>query len=238
MAIFKNTPPIVTSGLVLHLDAANRRSYVSGSTIWNDMSGNGYTGSLFSNPAFDPTNGGSIVFNGTTNYASLGVLSTLPTGTSNRTMMGWVQDNSSTDYVGDLSPLFGYGNNSNGQFFMLSVGGTTYNNRKFILWGNVINYVSTFSIDRDIWNHVAITVTTGVSFPRLTIYKNGVADAGLERNINTVNGSFDITDSTSDPAYAINFKGKISNIQTYNRALSAQEVKQNYDALKTRFNLS
>ena len=40
MAIYKNTPPIVTSGLVLSLDAANSKSYVSGSTVWRDMSGN------------------------------------------------------------------------------------------------------------------------------------------------------------------------------------------------------
>ena len=64
MAIYKNTPPIVTSGLVLHLDAGNLKSYTSGSTVWNDLSGNNLTGSLTNGPTFSNVNGGTIVFDG------------------------------------------------------------------------------------------------------------------------------------------------------------------------------
>ena len=63
MATFYS-PRIVTDGLVLHLDAGNRRSYVSGSTIWTDLVNNSRTGSLVNGPTFDSSNQGSIVFDG------------------------------------------------------------------------------------------------------------------------------------------------------------------------------
>ena len=228
---------IVANSLVLNLDAAKRDSYPGIGTAWRDISGNGRNGTLVNGPTFNSGNGGSIVFDGVNDYATLGTINTIPLGIQNRTMMGWVQDNSITDYVGDAVPLFGYGNNATGQLFRLSVGGTTFNNRRFWVWTNSRNHISTFSIDRNIWNHVTVTVTTGVSFPRLTIYKNGVADSGSERDINTANGPFEIAEATSDPVYAVNFNGRVSQVLVYNRALTAQEVLQNYNATKTRFGL-
>ena len=59
---------IVNTGLVLALDAADRNSYVSGSLIWNDASGNGNSGSLVNGPTFNSGSGGSIVFDGIDDY--------------------------------------------------------------------------------------------------------------------------------------------------------------------------
>jgi hypothetical protein len=234
-------PHIVTEGLVLHLDAANTKSYQSGSTTWFDKSGRGNNGTLINGPTFNSVNGGSIVFDGVNDYGSFNVLN-LPTGTQNRTIMGWVQDNSITDYVGDLVPLFGYGNDSSiGNLFMFSIGGTTFNNRKLIMWTNTRNHVSTFSIEKNIWTHVAVTVTQGVTFPRITIYKNAVSDDGSERDINTTlinsNGPFELAAWSQRSGFVGTFNGRISQTSIYNRALSAQEVEQNYNATKSRFGL-
>jgi hypothetical protein len=46
MATYKNTPPIVTDGLAMYLDASNPKSYTSGSSTWNDLSGNKNTASV------------------------------------------------------------------------------------------------------------------------------------------------------------------------------------------------
>ena len=242
MAIYKNNPPIITDGLVLYLDAANKQSYPGTGTVWNDLSGNRNNGTLVNGSTFNSTNGGSIVFDGVNDYASFNV-SNLPIGTQNRTMMGWVQDNSITDYVGDLVPLFGYGNdNMAGRLFMFSIGGTTYNNRKFIIWANSRNHISTFSINRNIWNHITVTVTQGVTFPRITIYLNGISDGGSERDINTIlinsNGPFELAEWSQSSGYAKNFNGRISQTLIYNRALTQQEILQNYNATKSRFNLT
>ena len=59
---------IVTNGLVLALDAADRNSYVSGSTTWNDLSGNAYNGTLTNVPTYSIANGGNITFDGSNDY--------------------------------------------------------------------------------------------------------------------------------------------------------------------------
>ena len=56
---FNYSPKIVTNGLVLCLDAANPKSYVSGSTKWNDLSKNYLNGTLTNGPTFNSANGGS-----------------------------------------------------------------------------------------------------------------------------------------------------------------------------------
>ena len=61
-------PDIVTDGLVLHLDAANNRSFVSGSTTIFDLSGNRNTGSLVNGPTYSSVNNGGIVFDGTNDH--------------------------------------------------------------------------------------------------------------------------------------------------------------------------
>jgi hypothetical protein len=236
---FANGGSIVTNGLVLALDAADRNSYVSGSTVWNDLSGNNYSGSLINGPTFNSTNGGSIVFDGVDDYVDCGVITILPSGTQNRTLIGWVQDNSLSDYVGDLAPMFGYGNDAGlGELFMVSIGGTTYNNRKIVIWTNTINHVSSFSINRNEWTHITATVTQDSPNPRLTIYKNGISDGGSTKAINTINtGQFSLADSRTSGTYDKLLNGRISQISVYNRALSAQEILQNYNAQKSRFGL-
>ena len=76
MAFFRG-PNVVTNGLVLALDAANTKSYVSGSTTWNDLSGNNNSGSLVNGPTFNSANLGSIVFDGVDDYINCGNSSTL-----------------------------------------------------------------------------------------------------------------------------------------------------------------
>ena len=70
MSVRYAVPPIVTNGLVLYLDAANRQSYVSGSTTWFDATANGLSGSLVNGPTFNSANGGSIVFDGVDDFVS------------------------------------------------------------------------------------------------------------------------------------------------------------------------
>ena len=57
-------PDIVTDGLVLCLDAADKKSYPGSGTTWTDRSGNGNNSTLTNGPTFDSANGGSIVFDG------------------------------------------------------------------------------------------------------------------------------------------------------------------------------
>ena len=64
-------PKIVRDGLVLSLNAADRNSYVSGSTTWFDLSGNNNSGSLTNGPTFNSANGGSLSFDGTNDIITI-----------------------------------------------------------------------------------------------------------------------------------------------------------------------
>lgn len=61
---------IVTNGLVLYLDAANRISYVSGSSSWNNLVGSP-SGTLTNNPPFSNLVGGSFLFGTGSSFVSI-----------------------------------------------------------------------------------------------------------------------------------------------------------------------
>jgi len=67
-------PNTVKDGLVLYLDAANIKSYTSGSTIWYDLSKRNNNSTLVNNPTFDSSNKGSIVFDGIDDVGTFPVL--------------------------------------------------------------------------------------------------------------------------------------------------------------------
>ena len=88
---FSYSPKVVTDGLVLYLDAANPKSYVSGSTAWNDVSRGGNNGTLTNGPTFNSANGGSIVFDGVNDYVALGNISSLILANNQFTISYWLR---------------------------------------------------------------------------------------------------------------------------------------------------
>ena len=94
---FNYSPKTVTDGLVLYMDAANSKSYVSGSTTWNDISRSGNNGTLINGPTFNSSNGGSIVFDGTNDTTNLGNI--LNIGLNSWTISCWFKINSYTSGV-------------------------------------------------------------------------------------------------------------------------------------------
>ena len=67
MGIAYNTS-IVRDGLVLHLDAANRKSYPGTGTVWTDLSGKGNHGTLMNGVGYSEYNKGSLVFDKIDDY--------------------------------------------------------------------------------------------------------------------------------------------------------------------------
>ena len=84
---FYRGPKIVTNGLVLYLDAANKKSYPGTGTTWTDLSGLGNNGTLTNGPTFNSANGGSIVFDGVDDYVSVANNSSL--NASTQTVSVW-----------------------------------------------------------------------------------------------------------------------------------------------------
>ena len=64
------TPSIVSSGLILHLDAGNTDSYPGSGTTWSNLASSSFDGTLTNGPTFSSDDGGSIVFDGSNDYVT------------------------------------------------------------------------------------------------------------------------------------------------------------------------
>ena len=221
-------PQLVTNGLVLYLDAGDRTSYVSGSTVWRDLSTSNASGSLTNGPTFDTGNGGSIVFDGSDDYVRTNIMTNLPSGGEARTMTYWVNPAVTSSAV--LQPVFGFGYNTsgNGRFFMGIIGSTG----SIAIWGNTINYYSPLLVSPNVWTQVTFVYANNY----ITAYKNGISDGGAAITLDTVaNSQVQIGDGEGNPYQRLN--GKVSCGYIYNRALSQAEITQNFNAQRQRFNI-
>jgi hypothetical protein len=141
----------------------------------------------------------------------------LPTGNSDRTLELWVNIDS---FVAAQAFFAGYGHfGVNGETYHLgTVGSTLF----FSQWGMGIFGPS---LQTGRWYHVAVTNVGNLA----TLYLNGVAVASATIAFNTPAGTQFYMGS---PAGDINLRlnGLTDEVTIYNRALSAAEVRANYEA--------
>jgi hypothetical protein len=217
MAI-RGGPDIVENGLVLALDAANVRSYPGTGTSWFDLSGNGNTGTLTNGPTFDSANGGSIVFDGVDDY--VGISSAMLTGTENFTVNAWIK----CDATETGGTVFGNYPAGNLQIFY----GSTFMG----MWlANNSTYVDSpvpFSS-----NPTMITAmrsgTTTYFYQNGTLLKTGSSSSTIGTT-----SDFRLGENTNTGE---EYTGTIYSVQVYNRALTAAEIQQNFNATRSRFNI-
>ena len=220
-------PKIVTSGLVLALDAADKLSYRGSGTTWRDLSGNNNTGTLTNGPTFNAGNMGSIVFDGTDDYVAIAnlFLNTI----TNITLQGWVYI-SSTSLKG---PFVKVGGGVNG--YAIGVGGNDFDTSgnqiigiypgvRWILTGN--NYGTG-------WKFFTLTLST-TSVP--TFYLNGALIGSYPGTnpLTPTSGAY-VGRNVGDELTVRAFAGNIATTQIYNRELTATEVLQNFNATRTKF---
>ena len=217
------------SGLVLHLDAGNTSSYSgSGSTTWNDLSGNGSNVTL-TNTTYSSANGGSIVFNGTTSYADF----TANIGSTNVvTVEMWVKSNSLNAPTGAM--YFGFGLYD----AWTSGGNIGYNTSAGDLYGIPSSQVDYLSIV-GAWRHLVFVMYSG-SNTNNKIYVNGVSQtlSQIYGAFGTVNSNFNsgagrISSWRNDLNWRMNMN--VANFKIYNRELTPQEIINNFNANKSRF---
>jgi len=240
MAISRG-PKIVTNGLVLALDAADKNSYRGSGTSWFDLSGNNNTGTLTNGPVFSNTNGGSITTDGIDDYINLGNAASIKMGTSNFTISTWVKILTQTGTPtykliitskNAAAAAAGYGfawNNSVNKFLWSTANGSS---------SSEIFTTNTWSSLVNVWANIVMIRQNGAT-NNGHFYINGVyeslASAATVLNVDTTTNMTiaNVADFYGDYW----FKGTYGITQIYNRALSATEVLQNYNATKTRFGL-
>jgi len=216
MAIL-NGPGIITNGLVLNLNAADKNSYPGSGTTWTDISGNGNSGTLTNGPTFNSENGGAIVFDGVNDYVVTNSVNLSYTG---YTMECAVKYNSISGDQG----LFAY--NGGGKYINLWKG-----NASAMRWetnaGQAIN--GTNNLTTGIWYFFTGVYDGSTGY----LYRNGILEvSGTMTSSTSQNSVFEIG------IYAGYTNGNIALARFYTRALSPSEILQNYNATKSRFGLT
>jgi len=226
----ENVVDIVRNGLVLNLDAGNLASYPGIGNTWTDVSGNGKNGTLTLGPTYSSANGGSIVFDGVDDYVDCGVVN-FTSGTS-ITVEVWVKPNSSQNTYADI---LDYNHGVGGLGFVIQQDGTLLNQYYFAYYnGSSYDITPTITLNSNSFNHL-IFVKSGTSTIGYLNSVNTIQYTGSS-NINCTGLSFSLGRFIYDNTRK--FKGNISNIKIYNRALTATEVLQNFNALATRYGLA
>jgi hypothetical protein len=225
-------PDMIQDGLVLALDASDRNSYVSGSTIWNDLSGNGNHFNLLNTPTYTTEVLGGLTLNGTNQYAASVKNFTVP---SEITIICTLRKNGAPS--GNFPAIFQCGTGDftsgvgNGVIFTYPY--TTTDQIVYSSYGNGVSagYTQVTSPS----GSITIMATAMSSIGKAT-YTNGVLRGAQSTSLGTL--TFTGTAYIGNWAtYSRYMNGTIFNQYVYNRILSATEIEQNYSALKSRFGL-
>jgi hypothetical protein len=212
---------IVTSGLTLHYDISNYRSAPFSGTSIYDLSGSGNTGTLTNGPTNSGLNDGALIFDGVDDYVISSVNSGI-SGTASRSICAWAKFNNISSSV-----VCGIGDAAvDNNLFELQA----YQNKMIgHPLGSAISSQTTLSTG--VWYFAAYTYDGTTC----KLYLNGILEASENRVLTTINTPFSLGKKGFNPNS--NMNGSISNAQLYNRALTQQEVLQNYNATKSRFGL-
>jgi hypothetical protein len=237
---YRNGPKIVTDGLVLCLDAAIGKSYPGSGNTWYDLSEDKRNGTI-SNATYNSMNRGVIAFDGSSDK----VEGTLASGLNAPfTLEYFGRFNNATQY--DYEYFGSVGNTGSSTMISVSKIGTSFSQAAYygymyLYTGEAYGVLTDISLANTEWVHlVATTMTTA---PYAKVYKNGVeanlvapisgASTSIQSVINT-NSTYRIA-TWANSTWWLN--GQIGFNRIYNRALSSDEITQNYKATKGRFGL-
>ena len=228
-------PNIVKDGLVLNVDAGSRLSYSGSGTTWSDISGNGNNGTLTNGPTYSSANSGSIVFDGTNDWVNLGTATSLGFS-SVRTISCWVNTLTTGTYILGLWDLVV---GVNQRTFGLYVDASTSTFAS--IWSpDGVNdpavLYDTTNVQLNTWYNLVCIFRSGVR----ELWKNGVlvsslSQAAIYTSASTSRLGFGALPGRSSDTPVAFFNGRGASVQLYNRALSAEEILQNYNALLPRF---
>ena len=214
-----HSPRIVTDGLVLYVDAANARSYPGTGTTWADLAG-GNDGTLTNGPTFDAGNGGSIVFDGSNDEVICGNDASIQI--TEGTISAWFSaNNGNIAYRGIIAKQNAWG------LFVYDDELVTYS------WGNSARRGTGIDVGNGAWNNAVMTFTETVGSPsnNAKVYLNG----NLVLTTTVKHSNQTATLQIGEANAGQHFSGKISQASVYNRALTADEVRQNYLATRGRY---
>lgn len=230
LALKKSYIPPIADGLIIRLDAADTNSYEGSGTTWNDLSENNNNGTLTNGPIYSQENGGGIAFDGVNDYVAIPYSGTMNFALGQSICM-WLQPGTGANSQ-RRNP---YNQNYGGSGTMTREQDGTINYFFGTNGGDASPYVgrnSGFTVPE---NELAfITVTRDQASNTCKWYKNGELVTTLDA------GGYSATANSTSPiwigdGYVEGWLGTIYLCLVYNRALTEDEVLQNYDHAKDRY---
>ena len=233
MAYF-HSPQIVKDGLVLLLDAGNSKSYPGTGTTWIDLSRNENNGTLTNGPTFNNSNSGCVEFDGVDDFVQLPLFIM---DSNAYTVSSWINITDFTTGKTSTGRVFIRRTGTNFSSMVAFYNGgyafeTTTNSNPHELAGRTTGAVLSNLISAGSWFYFSLVFDANIFYGYLNGVQNGSAALSSNLNFDRIGDGSSLADNY--PGY---FKGTVANFQLYNRALTAAEVLQNYNATKGRFGL-
>ena len=213
-----HSPSIVMNGLVLALDVGNVKSYPRSGTTWTDLSGYGKNATAQNGVGYITSNGGGLTFDGTDDHFIISQRETSSQFTYEAFLM---PTNVSKDqmYAGTTSDGFYLRITGSKAFLSISAGSQRTLTHDTTLQNNQVYHI--------------VSIYNGV---QLKIYVNNVLTSGTVINATMVGWGADRIGRWRD-ADQRSFVGNIYCLRAYTRELTAQEIQQNFNALRGRYGI-
>jgi len=212
-----HSPRIVTSGLNLYFDAANRKSYSGSGTTWTNLSSNTNSLTLVNSPTFSAN--GVFSFNGSNQYAT----------TSNNVLNSTAYTKCAWFQTSNLAATNNIMSGNIGQHAFWLSSGDKLNSGHNGSWYTV---QSNTSLLANRWYFGAVTFSTTTGW---ALYLNGLLEDTDIATTTFTGGTGDI--QVAAYGNANNFQGQINGVFVYGRVLTAQEIQQNFNALRGRYGI-
>ncbi len=221
---------LITSGLIVHLDASNAASYPGSGTLWTDLTGTGNNGTLTNSPSYSALAGGCIDFDGINDYVSIANNEGLQPKTATPiTMQIWIYfDNMGGSFISKLTEFYAYDGyivrSSAEGYVGFTVNGTGVN--------KIVNSSPTVAFTTGTWYLVTFITQRTATANTTKVYVNNTL------YIQTFwgnDGYYELNPLQLGGGYGSFANCKIGAFYFYSRGLSVSEIQQNFNATKTRY---
>ena len=235
----KMGPNVVMDGLLFYVDASNDKSFVGSGTTWKDLSSNELDNTIAGSPTYETANGGGFIFDGVDDYAQR-LNDTTFNSINEFTFNFWVKYASGVNLTSLIGkPRAGYAD-------ALRIGYIADTTTLFYNLSGTTRCQNT-----------SVTLST-TEFTNICFVQNPSESSNPDKTKFYINGAAISNESSGYALTSVDaptfpliiggwrqgnsgvgstWKGNMNIVQMYNRALSAGEVLQNYNQLKSRFGL-